>query len=139
MKNIICSVLLFALSACSQTTTTHGQVLLPSRLAQVQPGVSTKGDVARLLGSPSTTGTLADSRWVYVSSVMRDKPLNPDILEKRTVVVVDFDPSGTVVAVTDKSEADSKEVVPDATQTQTHGQSMGIIDGLMNNMGGLTK
>lgn len=139
MKNIILAFAALSLAACSQTTTTHGQVILPSRLAQVQPGVSTKGDVARLLGSPSTTGTLESSRWVYVSSVMVDKPLNPDILQKRRVVVIDFDPSGTVAGIDDKTEADGKDIEPDAATTKTYGQSLGIIDGMLDNLEGLRK
>lgn len=135
MKHLLIALIALASAACSQTTTTHGQVILQSRLEQVQQGVSTKGDVERLLGSPSTKGTLSDDRWVYISSVMTDKPLNPDILNKRQIIVIDFDPSGTVASITGKSEADAKELEPAKKTTTTHGQSLGILEGMMQNLG----
>lgn len=137
MKHLAYALIPLVLAACSQTTATHGQVILPSRLAQVTPGMSTRDDVMRLLGSPSTTGTLEDNRWVYISTVMTDKPLNPGIIDKRQIVVIDFDPSGTVAGINTKSEADAKEVIPDEDETVAHGQSLGILDSMMQNVGSL--
>lgn len=125
----------FALTSCGETVSTHGQVILPSRLAQVQPGVSTKQDVQRLLGSPSTTGTFNDNRWYYVTSTLKDKPLNPDILQKREVLIIDFDPSGTVAGISDKDQTAGKAIEPDKASTATHGQSLGILDSALEQMG----
>jgi outer membrane protein assembly factor BamE (lipoprotein component of BamABCDE complex) len=124
-----------AVSSCSETISTHGQVILPSRLAQVETGVSTKQDVQRLLGSPSTTGTFNDNRWYYVTSTLKDKPLNPDILEKREVLIIDFDPSGTVAGISTKDQTEGKALEPDKASTVTHGQSLGIIDSIMQQVG----
>lgn len=128
-------LLALAAGACTETTITRGQVLLPSRLAQVQPGVSTKADVQYLLGSPSTTGTFNDNRWYYVTSNLKDEPLNPNQLQSRKVLIVDFDPSGTVVAVDNKAETDGRPLTPDSAETETHGQSLGILDSMMQNVG----
>lgn len=136
MKHLALAVLLaLAANACTETTTTHGQVILPSRLAQVQPGVSTKSDVQYLLGSPSTTGTFNENRWYYLTSSLKDKPLNPNLLQSRKVVIIDFDPSGTVAGITDKDEAAGRSLTPDSDETATHGQSMGILDSMLQNVG----
>ena len=123
------------LAACGETVSTHGHIILPSRLAQIQPGQSTRADVLQLLGSPSTTGTMGEDRWYYMTNTTKDKPLNPNLLQKSQLVEISFDPSGTVTGLVQKTEADSKTLEPDLAATPTHGQSMGFIDQLLGNVG----
>ncbi len=126
------------IAGCTETVNTRGQVILPSRLAQIQPGTTTRQDVLQLLGSPSTQGTLNDNRWYYVTSTVGSTSLNPHNLKTRQVVVIDFDPAtDTVLTLTEKGKQDGKEVAPAEAQTPTHGQSLGIVDQLMGNLGGL--
>ena len=82
---------------------------------------------------------MADDNWVYISTVVANKPLNQGVLQKRQVLVVSFDVSGTVAGLDTKTEADGKALVPDEATTKTYGQSLGIIDSMMENLGGLTK
>ena len=42
---------------CTPTVTTHGHPLDQDQLAQIKPGVTSREEVTRLLGSPSTIGT----------------------------------------------------------------------------------
>jgi outer membrane protein assembly factor BamE (lipoprotein component of BamABCDE complex) len=133
---LLLAFLASTVASCTSTLATHGQVILPSRLAQITPGTTTRGDVQRLLGSPSAQGTFNDSRWYYITSTVKDKPLNPNLLQKREVVIIDFDPSGTVVGMTTKDESEGKDITPDKAMTATHGQSLGIIDSMINDLGG---
>ena len=126
------------ITGCTETVNTRGQVILPSRLAQVQPGTSTRQDVLQLLGSPSAQGTLNENRWYYVTSTVGTTSFTPYDLKSRQVVIIDFDPAtDTVATLTQKTESDGKEVSPDNSTTPTHGQSMGIVDQLMGNLGGI--
>lgn len=128
------------MAGCAETVNTRGQVILPSRLAQVQPGVTTRQDVLQLLGSPSTSGTLNDNRWYYVTSSIGTTSLDPYNLKSRQVVVIDFDPKSDVVAtVTQKGKDDGKEISPDDKVTPTHGQAMGIVDQVVDTLGGVLK
>lgn len=138
MKNIFLASALL-LSACAGTTQTHGQVITASRLAVIEPGTTTKTDVMRLLGSPSTQGTFNENRWYYITSVVQDKPLTPDQLKAREVIIIDFTPSDTVAGIVRKTQADAKDISPDETTTVTHGQSLGIIDSMMQSLPGLGK
>ena len=88
-------------------------------------------------GKLVAAATMADNRWVYISTVVVNKPLDQKTLQKRQVIVIDFDPSGTVAGITDKSAADGKTIEPDSSQTKTYGQSLGILDSVMENMGSL--
>lgn len=124
------------LSACTETVNTYGQVILPSRLAQVQVGTSSKDDVRQLLGSPSMQGTMNDNRWYYITSTAVTKPLEPNILKSRRVIVLDFDPvTGVLSNLEEKTEADGKTVDPDRKVTKTEGQSMGIFEQITGNLG----
>ncbi len=130
----------FVIASCAETVNTRGQIILPSRLAQVQPGVSTRDDVLNLLGSPSTQGTLNDNRWYYITSSVGTTSFTPHDLKSRQVLIIDFDPAtGTVASLNQKTKADGKSLTPDEDVTETHGQAMGIVDQFMGNLGGLVK
>lgn len=123
------------LTACAETVTTHGQIILPSRLAQIKPGTTTRAEVQQLMGTPSTTGTFNDARWYYVTSTVKTKVLQPNVLQKREIVIVDFDPNGIVSNLSQRTEADAKEVEPVGATTRTHGQSMGVLEQAFGNLG----
>jgi outer membrane protein assembly factor BamE (lipoprotein component of BamABCDE complex) len=116
------------LAACAPTVNTQGQILLPSRVAQLQPNVSTKDDVQALLGTPSLRGTMNDQRWYYLTATTQSRVLQAPELLNRTVMVLDFNPSGTLTGITQRSQTDGKAIVPDAETTRTEGQSLGILD-----------
>jgi outer membrane protein assembly factor BamE (lipoprotein component of BamABCDE complex) len=137
MKNHLALLALAAALAagCSETINTTGQVILPSRLSQIQPGTTTREEVVQLLGSPSASGTMNDNRWYYITSIEGTKAFQPHNLKSRRVIIVDFDSSNTVAGLTEKTEADSKALDPDRKATPTHGQSLGVLDQLFGNLG----
>lgn len=140
MKKHALSLLLATSAAvvagCTETVNTYGQVILPSRLAQVQIGTSSKDDVQQLLGSPSMQGTMNDNRWYYVTTTAANKPLEPNIVKSRKVLVLDFDPTtGLLSNMEEKTESDGKTVDPDGKTTRTEGQSMGFFEQLLGNLG----
>jgi outer membrane protein assembly factor BamE (lipoprotein component of BamABCDE complex) len=121
---------------CAETLDTHGQVVLPSQLAKIKPGETTQAQVRQLLGTPSATGTLNDQRWYYITSVVGQKAFNPYDLKSRRTLVLDFDPSSTVVtSMVQRTEADGKALDPDRAMTETQGQTMGFFDQMFGNMG----
>ena len=135
-KHLVPLLALSFIASCTETINTHGQVILPSRLAQIQPGTTTKDQVMQLLGSPSSTGTMNDNRWYYITSTVGTKAFNPHKLKDRRVIVMDFDPSSSIVtAMQEKTEEDGKTVDPDRKVTATNGQSMGILDQMLGNLG----
>lgn len=133
MAFIVCALFI---SACAETVNTRGQIILPSRLAQIQPGQTTRDDVVQLLGSPSTQGTMNDERWYYISSSVGTRAFQPHELKSRQIVIIDFDPQTNVVAkVTQKNEKDGKEITPEEVTTKTHGQSLGIVEQMFGSLG----
>src|SRR3712207_9437882 len=64
---VAAAVLALLAAGCSPTVSTHGHHVDAEELAQIKPGVTSREEVERLLGSPSTIGTFDQERWFYVS------------------------------------------------------------------------
>ncbi|MFZ2620868.1 MAG: outer membrane protein assembly factor BamE [Alphaproteobacteria bacterium] len=138
---LLSGLLLFSalLSACASIESTHGQVVKEASVRALQPGVDTQETVKRALGSPSTTGTFDTARWYYLTETTESTPLKPNQLAERNLVVIDFDQAGKVSKVEIKTRNEAKDVAFDETETPTQGQSMGILDQLLGNLGGVIK
>jgi outer membrane protein assembly factor BamE (lipoprotein component of BamABCDE complex) len=133
---VVCTIVI---AGCAETVNTRGQIILPSRLAQVQTGVSTKQDVLQLLGSPSTQGTMNENRWYYITSSVGTTSFTPHDLKSRQIVIIDFDANDVVATLTQKGKDDGKQLEPEKEATETHGQALGIVDQFIGNLGGLIK
>ncbi|MFT7434003.1 MAG: outer membrane protein assembly factor BamE (lipoprotein component of BamABCDE complex) [Alphaproteobacteria bacterium] len=131
---VLCTVV-FATSACTKRMETHGSIVKQERLDRIQIGSHTKNDVAELLGSPSATGTFNDKRWYYFTEKAAVGSLGRSKLLEREIVIVDFDKQGVVSSLTFKSKDDAQKVNPSKKTTTTHGQTLGIIDQFINNLG----
>ena len=123
------------LSACGKQINVHGQVLSQQRIDALRVGIDDKETVMRILGSPSALGTFADNRWYYVTTKTQDEALNPNILLERQILIVDFDEDGTLASVYKKTEDDGKAIEPIGRTTPTYGQSLGVVDQLMQYLG----
>jgi outer membrane protein assembly factor BamE (lipoprotein component of BamABCDE complex) len=131
-------LLLVALGAqwgCSSITSTHGQIVNEKQIGYLQPGLSKQDEVRQLLGSPSTIGTFNENRWYYVTETTENEPLNPNMLTSRRVVILEFDEDGVVQKILTRDEQDGKEVPFLSRSTPTQGQSLGIIDQMIQNLG----
>lgn len=136
MKNIFPALAAAALlAACAPTLNTHGNIILPSRLAAIHTGQTSQDEVLQLLGTPSAKSTFQANQWYYITSTDKVTALKGNQMENRKVVAIAFDPSGTVSNLHELTEADGKTFTPDATTTKTQGQSLGILEQLMGNLG----
>lgn len=123
------------LVACAPTVNTHGNIILPSRLAEIKPNETTQDDVVQLLGTPSTRSNFDANVWYYVTSTTQTSALKGTRVTGRKVVAVTFNPSGTVTGVKQLAENEGLALQPDPTTTRTQGQALGIVEQLMGNIG----
>src|SRR5262245_44989388 len=85
-----------ALAACSPVNDTRGYLPDEDALSHLKVGEMEKGDIAGLLGTPSTTDPFSDDTWIYVTRKTRKYAFfSPTVLEQN-VLVVHFGDSGTV-------------------------------------------
>lgn len=127
--------LALAMSACTATVSTHGHPLDPEQLAQVKPGVTSREEVARLLGSPSTVGTFEQERWFYVSQRSEVMSFYKADVTQQDVVRIDFDANGIVSDVHTHGLELAQAVEPDPNQTRTMGNELTALRQILGNIG----
>lgn len=129
------AVFAMGLSACSQEISVRGNMPLEEDLARIAPGVHSRNDVARLLGSPSTVSTFEDSKWYYIGQKTTEVAFfAPEILERK-VVIVFFDDDGTVAKTQTIGLDESQEIDPVDRITPTEGRKINILQELFGNIG----
>jgi outer membrane protein assembly factor BamE (lipoprotein component of BamABCDE complex) len=123
------------LAACAPTVDQRGNLPDDQRLAQIQPGVTTKDNVAKLLGTPSTVSTFDPNTWYYISQRTEQTAFfNPALLDQQ-VVIVAFDDQGVVRVVRHRGLEDGKEIEPIARATPAPGRELSFFEQLLGNLG----
>jgi outer membrane protein assembly factor BamE (lipoprotein component of BamABCDE complex) len=123
------------LASCTANVSTHGHALSESELAKIQPGITSREEVVRLLGSPSTVGTFEKERWFYVSQRNEVMSFYKADITQQDVVRIDFDASGIVSDVRMHGLEMAQAVEPDPNQTRTLGNELGVVQQLLGNIG----
>src|SRR5882757_7078974 len=67
IKLLHCALVVLALAACQPTVDQRGNLPDKSKLAEIEPGVTTKEMVSQMLGTPSSVSTFSDRTWYYIS------------------------------------------------------------------------
>jgi outer membrane protein assembly factor BamE (lipoprotein component of BamABCDE complex) len=123
------------LSACSTTVEQRGNLPPADEIAQIHPGKTTKDQVVKILGTPSSVSVFNDKNWYYISS--RTKQFSffePKVLDQQ-VFIVTFNDDSTVRAIDHKKLEDGKEIVPIARATPAPGRELSFLEQLLGNLG----
>jgi outer membrane protein assembly factor BamE (lipoprotein component of BamABCDE complex) len=124
-----------ALSACSTTEEQRGNLPPSDEMAQIHPGKTTKDQVVKILGTPSSVGVFDDKNWYYISARTKQYAFfKPKVLDQQ-VFVVSFNSDGVVKAVGHKTLQDGQEVVPIARATPAPGRELTFLEQLIGNLG----
>lgn len=127
-------VLAGALGACSPMIHTDGQVPDPVKLASIEPGVQTRDEVRKLLGTPSTVSIVDENTWYYITKRTSTLAfLEPEVVDQR-VVVISFDDTGVVRGIQQFGLEDAAEVSPAGGATPTKGRQLTIWDQMLGNL-----
>ena len=133
MKNTLLGLLL-VLTACAGTTTIHGSLIKPADVDKLRIGVHNKQQVMRILGTPSTTSTLNQEKWYYITDIKVTEPLKKPYLKERQVIGLTFDESGVLDKVFEKDESVSKQFSPEEQTTETQGEKLGFFEQIFLNL-----
>ncbi|HEY9080819.1 outer membrane protein assembly factor BamE [Magnetovibrio sp.] len=132
-------IVLGATTACSPRVDTRGNAIHMDDIAAVEPGVFTQDHVLSKLGSPSSTANFGNDVWYYISERTETLAfLAPEVIDRQIVAIV-FDEHGVVksVDVFDKNSAELVEPVDRVTPTA--GNSLGMIEQFLSNLGRFNK
>jgi outer membrane protein assembly factor BamE (lipoprotein component of BamABCDE complex) len=128
-----------AASACTPRLDVRGNLPDPDNVLAVQPGVTTRDQVAQLLGSPSTVGTFDDKTWYYMSKRTETTSFfDPKVLDQE-VLIVKFDDSGVVSDMQLYGDEKAQAIQPVERTTPNLGQEMTVLQQLVGNLGRFNK
>jgi outer membrane protein assembly factor BamE (lipoprotein component of BamABCDE complex) len=128
-----------AAGGCTPRLDVRGNLPDPDDVLAVQPGVTTRDQVAQLLGSPSTVGTFDDNTWYYMSKRTETTSFfEPDVLDQE-VLVVKFDDSGVVADMQLFGDEKAQAIQPVERTTPNLGQELTVLQQLVGNLGRFNK
>jgi outer membrane protein assembly factor BamE (lipoprotein component of BamABCDE complex) len=135
VKLLSFALVALALAACQPTIDQRGNLPDKSKVAEIEPGVTTKEMVSQILGTPSSVSTFSDRTWYYISRRTEQTAFfDPEVLDQQ-VVVVAFDDGGVVRDVQHLNLADGRPVEMASRETPSAGKELGFIEQLIGNLG----
>jgi outer membrane protein assembly factor BamE (lipoprotein component of BamABCDE complex) len=129
------AALIAALSACVPNVDQRGYLPEADKLAQIHPGTTTKDQVEKILGTPSSTGIFDDKHWYYISRKTEQVAfLDPDVLDQQ-VYIVNFNGQGVVQSVDHRGMKDGREIAMAPGATPAPGRELTFIEQVLGNIG----
>jgi outer membrane protein assembly factor BamE (lipoprotein component of BamABCDE complex) len=123
------------IAGCAVSEDQRGNLPDPEKLAQLQPGTTSKEQVIKILGSPSSESTFDDDVWYYISRKTKQIAFfSPTVLDQQ-VYIVDFDDKGIVKDVGHKTLADGEPISPAPGATPSPGRELSFMEQLIGNIG----
>ena len=143
MKKQICPLIAFivvltALNACTPTQTNRGNIVEDFRMSEVVPGVSTRQNVLKSLGSPTTTAPFDSNTWYYIGQKMEKKGVFDSTVAEERIVVAQFDDSGILQRLEEVNN-DRQNIPTVERTTPTGGNEVTAIEQILGNIGKFNK
>jgi outer membrane protein assembly factor BamE (lipoprotein component of BamABCDE complex) len=136
---ISAAIVASGLGGCVASVDNRGNLPEPEKMAQIQPGSTTRDQVAKILGTPSSTGVFNDKSWYYISRKTKQVAfLNKDVLDQQ-VYVINFDGRGVVNSVDHKDLKDGRDIEPAPGATPAQGRELTFLEQVLGNIGRFNK
>jgi outer membrane protein assembly factor BamE (lipoprotein component of BamABCDE complex) len=116
----------------------RGALIDPDSLKQLIPGTSTRADATSLLGSPTAHATFDDNSWIYITQITSTRIGQTPGVTSQHVLVLNFDPSGTLKSMRELDKADGKQIAMAPGATPSPGSEAGFMQQLLGNVGKFT-
>lgn len=123
------------ISGCATDVEQRGNLPAQDKLAEIHPGSTTKDELAKMLGSPSSTSIFNDKTWYYISRRTGQFAFfDPAVLDQQ-VYIVTFDDQGIVQSIGHKTLNDGQEITPVARATPAPGRELSFLEQVIGNLG----
>lgn len=137
-KTILLVFLSLMAGACTPTQAVRGNIVEDYRLSEITPGISTRQNVLKSLGSPTTQAPFDDNVWYYIGQKTEKTGIfDPKVTEEK-IVVVAFDEQG-IVQQAQVVDADRINVPRVRDKTPTGGNDITPLQQMMGNLGKFNK
>jgi outer membrane protein assembly factor BamE (lipoprotein component of BamABCDE complex) len=128
-----------SLVACVPNVDQRGNLPEPDKLAAIHPGSTTRDQVTKILGTPSSTGIFDDKRWYYISRKTKQVAFfDPDVLDQQ-VYIVSFNGQGVVQSVDHRGLKDGRDIEPAPGATPAPGRELTFLEQILGNIGRFNK
>jgi outer membrane protein assembly factor BamE (lipoprotein component of BamABCDE complex) len=140
LASVLGAIFAIALTAgCVRSVEQRGNLPEQDKIAEIHPGSTTKDEVIKILGSPSSVSIFNEKSWYYISRRTGQIAfLDPNVIDQQ-VYIVSFDDQGVVKAVDHKGLEDGKEIIPVARATPAPGRELSFLEQLIGNLGKFNK
>ena len=128
-----------ALSACAGIRDHRGFVIDKALADGVQVGVDNKDSVTKTLGRPTFTGQFDPNEWYYVARDTAQFAFRNPRVTEQTVLRVNFDTAGNVVAINKTGKELIASVNPTGDKTPTLGRTRSFFEELFGNIGTISQ
>jgi outer membrane protein assembly factor BamE (lipoprotein component of BamABCDE complex) len=124
------------IAGCGASVEQRGNLPNQDRMSEIHAGTTTKDEVVKILGTPSSVSVFNnDKAWYYISRrTAQTAFFDPDVLDQQ-VYIVNFDNQGVVKAVDHKVLQDGVAVTPVARATPAPGRELSFLEQLIGNLG----
>lgn len=121
--------------ACAPVKATRGNYVEDERLQSLQVLVSSKGEVERKLGSPTTVDPFDNNKWFYIGEKTETTSFfDPDVISRK-VLALTFNEDGLLQTADYITEADAKKVEIVTKTTPAPGREMNAFEQFISNIG----
>ena len=121
-------------TACTPVVSQRGNMVQDFQVQEVTVNESTRSDVLRSLGSPTTKSTFDPNVWYYIGQETEKRGiLDPEVTEER-IVLVAFNDEGYVEAIQDV-DRERMDIPYVREKTPTHGNEVTVMQQFFGNLG----
>lgn len=121
-------------TACTPKVAQRGAMPDVDDIAKILPQKSTKQEVERTLGSPSSVNIFGEETWMYIGETTEQEAFFDREVNERSVLLVTFNKEGVVTGVETHGLEASKDIEPIDRKTPTVGKEMSFIEQMMGNI-----
>ena len=130
----VAAMAVLATSSCTPTVAQRGNMLEDYQLERLEIGTSTKSDVLRQVGSPTTVAPFNEDIWYYIGQETEKRGiLDPKIKEER-IIAVAFNEQGVLEQISDVNGG-RINIPIERDKTVTHGNKTNVMQEFFGNLG----
>lgn len=113
----------------------RGHEVQPEQLAKIEVGVTTKEQVSKLLGTPSSVSTFGNNTWYYMSEETQRRAFFTPTVLKSNITRIEFNAENRVASLDSVTEKDMQVVSHVAREEPTAGHTVTALQQLLGNIG----
>lgn len=122
------------LAACTPTMVQHGNFVKENQVKDIIPGIHTKSDALRILGSPTSVAAFDENIWYYVGRETEKRGiLDPQVTDER-IFVATFD-ENSVLQTLEEIDSQGVNIPVSRDKTPTHGNEITVMQQFFGNLG----